>query len=648
MAVSQRTGLQQAEEQVAPEGKSAGSPVVGESGNAVSTGVSPVVSFEDMDGDGDSDIVVTRGGVTSHWLENTVGKDAESLFKLHIFRSITPTAIAVADMDGDGTTDIVVGHMGGATLFFNDGQWTANNLGISLSTPHTILLEDVNKDQLVDVVIRDSRELVYVQNVKGQLGPYSMSWPNLGDGSLLAVGDLDLTNSAMEILTLNGQGVLGMAAHDGRTWQPVKSISPLGVAAFDVADINRDGLPDVYIEDRAGNRVWLEGDGTGGVKFHSADDPPAAIAEIPLEPAAGERTVGATEDIPVEFDLSPPLAPMGTSPDDAAMSKSSMSDGAGVMAMNFASFFMAMDSVPPPMEIPVEPAFDFQALPDLEFDLDPDATVDYSASHQAVVVDLEYGETASIYSFFGGFFGGMFSFWMSTDHWDDTDLVVNGIGSGRSDDIYGNIHDNVLDGGSGHDWLFGFDGDDTLVGGQGDDVLFGDEGDDLVIGGSGSDVLFGDEGDDVMYGGWGDDYIVGGYGDDTMLGGNGADFINGNQGDDVLHGGMGADKLIGDGGSDTFHYVSAEEGGDTILQFTRGEDSFEFEFGVKTLHVVTEPYGGDLGIQGEGFVWEVGDHGEGTLYYDADTSTVGDETLIAEVTLDGGEETLHVDDIVIV
>lgn len=103
-------------------------------------------------------------------------------------------------------------------------------------------------------------------------------------------------------------------------------------------------------------------------------------------------------------------------------------------------------------------------------------------------------------------------------------------GGPDSDLLYGNARQELLDGGSGDDWIGGDDrigpsylthadagigtevdvdgADDTILGGSGDDQLFGGGGDDEIWGGLGTDYILGQEGSDVQYGGSGIDLFV--------------------------------------------------------------------------------------------------------------------------------------------
>lgn len=606
-------------------------------------GISPVIEFKDMDGDGDEDIfvsgaVTTHGVVGDYWIENRGGESAHSLFELKVFQSIVPTAMTWGDLDGDGVSDVVVGHMSGATVFRSSEQWSMENLGVSLASPQSILIEDVNRDGLADIVVRDTRELVLMQNVGGEFGVYSMAWPNLGHGAHLAVGDIDISTSSLEILTLNGESILGMVSHNGKSWQAMKEVSSMRVSSFELVDMNRDGVLDIAIEDHDGHKVWLENDGAGQLTVQATfpentDDTSLETAAAPMEE---------------ERELVYPVDPAPETEPESLHSESKCGAD-GVLTPVDSPFFNIFATPRVPTPLPAEPAFDYQAGPDLDYESSANSTVDFSDEHAGMHIDLASGEAYQMgnpcYCFF---YGGWFSFRFFGESWEDTDSVVNAIGTKGADDLFGNEHDNVLDGGRGNDWLFGGGGDDTLIGGKGYDYLFGEDGDDLLSGGMSADILFGDGGNDLLYGDRGHDYMVGGRGEDTLLGGTGNDVLIGGSGDDALYGGLGIDILEGGKGSDIFHYVSVKEGGDTLTDFASGEDVFEFEFGSGAFFTVDESYEGVLDAKGDAFVWETHGGQEGDLYYDPNVTVTGDETLIASVTLDTESDSLSAEDISIV
>lgn len=92
--------------------------------------------------------------------------------------------------------------------------------------------------------------------------------------------------------------------------------------------------------------------------------------------------------------------------------------------------------------------------------------------------------------------------------------ALNGTGNGESNEIHGNVNDNILIGGSGWDELYGEAGNDTLYADS-------DTPDDPENMDWQSDELYGGAGNDTLYGGNGGGYLDGGIGADHMYGGSG-------------------------------------------------------------------------------------------------------------------------------
>lgn len=580
------------DQESAPGAPDAGPPAKGEPGPLylfpLDNGRPHLITFQDMDSDGDKDIVVAAPGSPAYWIENTLGTKAETLFTDSFFAFSAPTALAAGDLNDNARPDLVIGHQHGLKIFHNDGDWTEESVRVRLDHPQAIVIADVDNDGQTDIIVRDSQELVLLKGQSGVFGVQTMSWPNLGSSSILAVGNFDLSNTTLELLTTSATtGALGMITHSAASWQTFRTIHETTVVTVRVQDVNNDGLDDVYVEDAQGREAWLISDGAGSFAVQeTADTIKEAGSGVrgPVFNVNGTTNGGASETFPLK------------------------SPGFTSLNGKFGSTFVVKTADP-------EPGFDFQAEPDADPGTDPDATMDFSSSEVAV----RFGLTG--------------------------DTAVNAVGSSFGDHLTGDERANVILGRDGNDWIGGGDGNDTISGGTGHDWLQGGNDNDRLLGGDGNDLLFGDTGNDQLYGGSGEDILFGGNGSDTLLGGDGGDMLFGSNGDDVLCGGLGHDILVGGQGSDTFHYVSADEGGDLITGFASGEDVLEFAFGSKSLHTVHEPYTGILADAGESFVWEITGPGTGKLHYDPDTSLAGDEILIAEMELDDPADTLTIDDI---
>ena len=187
----------------------------------------------------------------------------------------------------------------------------------------------------------------------------------------------------------------------------------------------------------------------------------------------------------------------------------------------------------------------------------------------------------------------------------DVDIVQGGsgddylTGSGAVNELDGNGGSDTLNGGNGNDVLDGGPGDDKLFGDANDDVLRGGAGRDRLDGGIGNDALDGGAEQDTFYGGTGTDAldysartapvtadlnqtdgfgengendlvpsgdvegVSGGAANDTLTGNAAANVLKGNGGDDTLDGGVGADDVSGGSGTDSYTYAG-RRGGVTV------------------------------------------------------------------------------------
>lgn len=190
----------------------------------------------------------------------------------------TGSGVAAEDLDGDGDIDIVLGNLFGATtVHYNDGS------GSFLSEP---LVEgrfrqasavDVEGDGDIDVVLSTGLGTPYMLEntpqgfVRGELDgvrsiAYSLGWGDLGGD-----GDLDLVSGSYnaELTQVRNTPVLGPDAgviineREGDSYVATRVASVAQTLSIRVIDINNDGLPDVI----AGNDlatpdgVWLDNDG---------------------------------------------------------------------------------------------------------------------------------------------------------------------------------------------------------------------------------------------------------------------------------------------------------------------------------------------------------------------------------------------------
>ncbi len=154
--------------------------------------------------------------------------------------------------------------------------------------------------------------------------------------------------------------------------------------------------------------------------------------------------------------------------------------------------------------------------------------------------------------------------------------IENVTGSDYGDVLGGDSNSNRLDGGGGDDGLWGGGGDDMLEGGAGADRLFGGIGTDwalyrrsdmgvtvnLVDGTGTGGHAQGDVITDIenVWGSAHADILIGDQNANRLEGGDGNDELQGNGGDDIVDGGAGADQLDGGAGVDWVFYVQSDVG----------------------------------------------------------------------------------------
>lgn len=109
-----------------------------------------------------------------------------------------------------------------------------------------------------------------------------------------------------------------------------------------------------------------------------------------------------------------------------------------------------------------------------------------------------------------------------------------------------------------------FDGNDRfeITGNDQINAITGSTANDIINGGGGSDDLRGDDGNDVLNGG---------AGDDTLRGGQGNDTVNGGEGNDRLIGGRGDDEMTGGAGDDVFVFANSQSGDNTVTDLESTE-----------------------------------------------------------------------------
>ena len=492
------------------------------------------VELADLDGDGDSDMVIGNHSGDFHYFENT-GTATSPGFALRTGES-NPLANLVAgfdgtpvltDLDGDGDPDLVYGQNDGTIAYFeNTGTATSPVFaqrtgsdnpfnGIDTGSNSTPALIDLDGDGDLDVIAGNfDGDLAYFENT-GTVR--SADFTQRSDSSNPLDGISTDSHSAPELADLDNDGDFDLLVWG---WYGTKYYYENTGTVSDPVFTERTGIDNplntIHL-DRLGKPVYADLDGDSdfdlitrdwyGQDFHYFEN------------------VGTADD--PEFESTRPIAPNSLT----------LYDNGG------------------------------------------NDTLDLRTDHQDQWVDLRPEGISDVYGLVGNLVIAR-------------DTVIENYIAGSGDDVVmGNTAANSLEGRNGNDVIHGLEGDDALNGNDGNDKLYGGAGADMLNGGPGddyayytnsgvgvlvrlhnaravkygeaegdtltgiehlvgseyNDILAGDGEDNILEGRNGDDVLYGGPagGDDEMYGGNGDDRIFGGKGNDILTGGEGNDYLKG-------------------------------------------------------------------------------------------------------
>lgn len=141
---------------------------------------------------------------------------------------------------------------------------------------------------------------------------------------------------------------------------------------------------------------------------------------------------------------------------------------------------------------------------------------------------------------------------------------------------------NLVEGGSGDDFLLGTEAIDDIFAGDGNNTVFSRGGNDRVTSGSGRDRIYTAAGNDFISSGGGDDTISSGSGNDTIDAGDGNDHITAGNGNDIIFAGNGNDWIVSGNGD---NIINAGLGQDRVYA-GRNIDTFVLNAGDGEVRII--------------------------------------------------------------
>jgi hypothetical protein len=237
----------------------------------------------DLDGDEDLDIIMGCNSTSGlYWFKNTGSAFSSSATQIDSSSTTlvnAPNAIATADMNKDNLVDVVVADYNLSSVLV----WLNSSTGVftkvvtvtsTLASADTLLIADVNNDGWNDIVANGTSELKWYQNDQSTSGSFSVKDIATGKFSAMDIADLDGDGNTDDLVVIDSKNkYLMLYSYGGTSWSGTTIFSNTSsIFTVNIADIDLDDEKDIVVGLYTGQVYYLEkGDGSWSTQTLIAD-----------------------------------------------------------------------------------------------------------------------------------------------------------------------------------------------------------------------------------------------------------------------------------------------------------------------------------------------------------------------------------------